>query len=56
MVTVSLKAGTLTVAIDGTTVLTQTVTVPSSAYVAFTGGTGSVTDRHLVQNAAILAG
>jgi PQQ-like domain/Abnormal spindle-like microcephaly-assoc'd, ASPM-SPD-2-Hydin len=56
MVTVSLKAGTLTVAIDGTTVLTHTVTVPSSAYVAFTGSTGSLTDRHLVQNAGIVAG
>jgi hypothetical protein len=56
MVTVSLKAGTLTVAIDGTTVLTQSVAVPSSAYVAFTGSTGSLTDRHLVQNAAIAAG
>ncbi|MCW2931853.1 MAG: legume lectin beta domain protein [Actinomycetia bacterium] len=56
MVTVSLKAGMLTVAIDGTTVLTQSVTVPSSAYVAFTGSTGSLTDRHLVQNAAIAAG
>jgi hypothetical protein len=61
MVTVSLKAGTLTVAIDGTTELTQAVSslpspLPSSAYVAFTGSTGSLTDRHLVQNAAIAAG
>ena len=56
MVSVSLKAGTLTVVIDGTTVLTQAVTVPSSAYVAFTGSSGSLTDRHLVQNAAIAAG
>jgi hypothetical protein len=56
MVTVSLKAGTLTVVIDGTTVLTRAVTVPSSAYVAFTGSSGSLTDRHLVQNAAIAAG
>jgi hypothetical protein len=53
---VSLKAGTLTVAIDGTTEVTQAVTVPSSAYVAFTGSSGSLTDRHLVQNAAIAAG
>jgi hypothetical protein len=56
MVTVSLTAGTLSVAIDGTTVLTHTVTVPSSAYVAFTGSTGALTDRHLVQNAAISSG
>jgi hypothetical protein len=56
MVTVALTAGTLSVAIDGTTVLTHTVTVPSSAYVAFTGSTGALTDRHLVQNAAISGG
>jgi Bacterial lectin len=56
MVTVSLQAGTLTVSIDGSTVLTQAVTVPSSAYVAFTGSTGKLTDRHLVQDAAISAG
>lgn len=55
-VTVSLNAGTLTVTIDGSTVLTQAVTVPSAAYVAFTGSTGSLTDRHLVQDAAISAG
>ena len=57
LVTVTLDNGTLTVAIDGTTVLPQTaVTVPSSAYVAFTGSSGTLTDRHLVQNAAITAG
>jgi hypothetical protein len=60
-VTVTFNAGTLTVAIDGTTVLTHTVAVPTSAYVAFTassgtGTLGSVTDRHLVQNAGITAG
>jgi len=54
-ITVSLKAGTLTVTIDGSLVLTHAVTVSSAAYVAFTGGTGSLTDRHLVQNAAISA-
>jgi Abnormal spindle-like microcephaly-assoc'd, ASPM-SPD-2-Hydin/PQQ-like domain len=54
-VTVSLSAGTLTVTIDGSRVLTQTVTVPSSAYVAFTGSTGTLTDQHLVQDAAIWA-
>jgi hypothetical protein len=54
-VTVSLKAGTLTVTIDGSPVLTHSVTVPPSAYVAFTGGTGSLTDQHVVQDAAISA-
>ncbi len=55
-VTVSVRAGKLVVAIDGSTVLTQAVTLPSSAYVAFTGSTGSMTDQHLVQDAAIWAG
>ncbi len=55
-VTVSLTAGTLTVTIDGSLVLTQAVTVPPSAYAAFTGSTGSLTDLHLVQDAAISAG
>jgi hypothetical protein len=54
-VTVTLKAGKLVVTIDGAAVLTQAVTLPSSAYVAFTGSTGSMTDRHLVQDAAIWA-
>ncbi len=54
-VTVSLKAGTLTVIIDGSLVLTQAVTVPPSAYVAFTGSTGLLTDWHLVRDAAICA-
>jgi hypothetical protein len=54
-VTVILRAGTLTVSIDGSPVLTQAVAVPSSAYPAFTGSTGSLTDRHLVQDAAISA-
>ena len=52
-VIVSLQAGTLIVTIDGSVVLTQAVTVPSSAFVAFTGSTGMLTDQHLVQNAAI---
>ena len=54
--TVSVRAGKLMVVIDGSTVLTQAVTLPSSAYAAFTGSTGSMTDQHLVQDAAIWAG
>jgi HYDIN/CFA65/VesB family protein len=54
-VTVTLKSGTLTVTIDGSPVLTHAVTVPSSAFVAYTGGTGTLTDQHLVQDAAISA-
>lgn len=57
-VTVSLQAGTLTVTIDASVVLSHSVKtlVSSSALVAFTGGTGTLTDRHLVQDAAISAG
>jgi hypothetical protein len=54
-VTVSLVSGTLTVAIDGVTELTQAVSAPSKALVAYTASTGSVTDLHLVRNAAISA-
>jgi hypothetical protein len=56
LVTVTVASGTVTVTIDGTVVLTQAATVPSTAYVAFTGSTGSVTDRHYVRDAAISAG
>jgi Legume-like lectin family len=28
--------------------LSQTVTLPTSAYVGFTGGTGGLTDRHAI--------
>jgi hypothetical protein len=56
MVTVTVASGTVTVTIDGKVVLTQATTVPSTAYVAFTASTGTVTDRHYVRNAAISAG
>ncbi|HEU4702435.1 MAG TPA: choice-of-anchor D domain-containing protein [Conexibacter sp.] len=42
--------GVLTVAVNGTQVLSQAVTLPASAYVGFTGGTGSLTNRHAVSN------
>jgi hypothetical protein len=54
-VTVSVKAGKLVLTIDGVAVLTQAVTLAPSAYVAFTGSTGGMTDQHLVQDAAIWA-
>ena len=40
----------LTVAVDGTQVLSQAVTLPASAYVGFTAGDGSLTNRHAVSN------
>jgi hypothetical protein len=36
------------VAVDGFTVLTQSVTLPKAVYLGFTGGTGSRTDRQLI--------
>jgi hypothetical protein len=52
-VTVSLSNGTLTVKIDGTTVLTHAVSAPAKALLAYTASTGSSTDMHIVRNAAI---
>jgi hypothetical protein len=41
-------SNTLTVFIDGTQALSQAVTLPSSAYLGFSGGTGGSTDRHAI--------
>lgn len=49
-ITVRAAAGVLTVAVDGAQVLSQAVTLPPSAYVGFTAGDGSLTNRHAVSN------
>ncbi|MGN6188773.1 MAG: Ig-like domain-containing protein, partial [Conexibacter sp.] len=49
-VTVTTGSGLLTIAVDGTQVLSQAVTLPASAYVGFTAGDGSLTNRHAVSN------
>jgi hypothetical protein len=49
-VRVTTAGGVLTVAVNGTQVLSQALALPASAYVGFTGGTGSLTDRHAVSN------
>jgi hypothetical protein len=49
-VTVRAAAGVLTVAIDGAQVLSLPVALPASAYVGFTAGDGSLTNRHAVSN------
>jgi hypothetical protein len=49
-VTVTTGGGVLTIAVDGTQVLSQAVTLPASAYVGFTAGDGSLTNRHAVSN------
>lgn len=48
-------AGTLTVSVDGTVVLQTTVTLPPTVYLAFTGGTGGVTDIHTISNVSATA-
>ena len=42
--------GHVKVAIDGAPVLDQAVTVPNQALLAFTAGTGGLTDRHSITN------
>ncbi|HKG37409.1 MAG TPA: choice-of-anchor D domain-containing protein [Conexibacter sp.] len=49
-VTVTTAAGVLTVRVNGTQVLSQALTLPASAYVGFTAGDGSLTNRHAVSN------
>ena len=49
-VRVTTGSGTLTIAVDGTQVLSRAVTLPASAYVGFTAGDGSLTNRHAVSN------
>jgi len=49
-VTITTANGTLTVSVNGTQVLSRAMTLPSSAYVGFTAGDGSLTNRHAVSN------
>src|ERR1019366_5025294 len=46
----------ITVSVNGTQVLSWTGTVPPSAYLAFTGGDGGLTDLHAVENVTITTG
>ncbi len=48
-----LDAGVLTVTIDGTQVIDQSVTVGPKVLVGFTGSTGALTDIHSVSNVSI---
>jgi hypothetical protein len=52
-VTVSTANGSLTVWIDGTQALSVAVTLPSSAYLGFSGGTGYYTDRHVITHVVV---
>jgi hypothetical protein len=52
-VVVSYYSGNLAVTVDGTQLLSATVTLPPSAYIGFAGGTGSLADTHIVTNIGI---
>jgi hypothetical protein len=56
LVAVTTTATGLTVSVNGTQVLSWTGTVPASAYLAFTGGDGGLTDLHAVENVTITTG
>jgi hypothetical protein len=52
-VTVSTANGAVTVWIDGTQVLAVPLTLPNSAYLGFSGGTGYYTDRHAIAHVVV---
>jgi hypothetical protein len=54
-VDVTVSGAVVTVAVDGHQVLTPTVAVPPSVLVAFSGGTGGLTDTHSVSGVTITA-
>jgi len=55
-VKVSTDGAAIAVWLDGTKLGSLAVTLPSSAYIGFSGGTGSMTDRHAVSGFTVAAG
>ena len=55
-VKVDTAAGAIAVWLDGTKLGNVSVTLPSSAFVGFSGGTGGSTDRHAVSGFTVAAG
>ena len=55
-VKVSTAAGAIAVFLDGTKLGSVAVTLPSSAYIGFSGGTGGSNDRHAVSGLTLGAG
>jgi hypothetical protein len=53
-ITVTTSATNIIVAVDGTQVLSQAATLPASAYIGFSGGTGGLTNRHAIANLSVL--
>jgi hypothetical protein len=56
VVSVTVSAGTVNVAIDGIAALSTAVPIPASVLPAFTSGTGGSFDRHAVSGVSITAG
>ena len=54
-ITVTTSSTAITVAVDGTQVLTQAVALPASAYLGFSAGTGGLTNRHAITHLTVLA-
>jgi len=55
-ITITTTAGTIIVAIDGTQVLSQAATLPASAYLGFSAGTGGLTNRHAIAHLVVTPG
>jgi predicted lipoprotein with Yx(FWY)xxD motif len=55
-VEVTVNGGVLVVYLDGAQILAQRVTLPRTVKLAFTAGSGKLTDMHTVRDAAISAG
>jgi hypothetical protein len=55
-VTITTTGGTIIVAIDGTQVLSQAATLPASAYLGFSAGTGGLTNRHAISHLIVTSG
>lgn len=49
-VVITYKAGVLSVEVDGVNRLAQAITLPTNAFVGWTAGTGSLTNRHSISN------
>jgi hypothetical protein len=53
---VSYAGGKLSVSLDGSPLLSQTLTLPPSALIGFSGGNGLLNDNHAVANVTIVSG
>ncbi len=53
---VTTSATGIIVSVDGTQVLSQSIALPASVYLGFSGGTGGLTNRHAIANLSVTAG